>query len=266
MPKKTKKERAQEIFNSDDFLKGVLEKVPEDQRDAALEKLGDYMLKQDEFNRYMDEVREKESQTDAYKKELDDWYAANLRAIEKGAEILRAGSEEEEEVETPKPKPGAVQTPQVAMPDLKGYVKKEEVERILSQKQLEIEQRGAALVGFLTKLGNQHRRDFKEDLDPEALYAHAAKIRAANLQVAYDDMVKERAVQLAEERKAEERKQIEKEVREKLLKEHSSELPYSVPMSEPSALDGLRAKTKETPSFGVQAAVDEYYRGVAGRT
>lgn len=261
MAKKTlaPRERAQEVLTNDEYLKTLLDGMPADKKDTILEKLGGYMLKQDEFNRLA-------NQTTAHRERLDVWYAENQAAIAEGleakAELERlkaegtqagkppAGDDEDEITKTMKKDPPSGLT-------------KDEVERMLAERQALIEQRGLYTIGNVYELGLDHFKRFGEKLDITGLYETARK-NQVDLNTAYQIFAKDKIDEANEAAEKQKFEMLKAKAREEALRELSQNpnLPYIPPTTEPGVLSGLKDGNKQ---HGVQAAVEEFYRMHSGQ-
>lgn len=236
---KNKRARAQEVLSSDEYLKKVLAAIPEAEQEEILSRLGEHVLRQDEFSRLSDEATTREQQAAAAKQQFESKYGETVAYREKLDEWWKEKTKEAATVSTPTDF------------DPTKYLTKDEAARAVASARSESEQQGLALTAALTKIGLQHLHTFGEVLDTNALIDHARKI-GQPIDRAWEDMTRpQREVKLAEAATAHEAKlraDIEKDIRSKL----GPSLVY--PQStEPSTLAGLGAADKK--DFGIAAAV-----------
>lgn len=262
MAKKTlaPKERAQEVLTNDEYLKTLLDGMPADKKDTILEKLGGYMLKQDEFNRLA-------NQTSAHKERLDVWYAENQAAIAEGLEA-KAELERLQAERSTKPPAGddddeISRTMKREAPPAPSGLTKEQVEQMLAERQALIEQRGLYTIGNVYELGLDHFKRFGEKLDITGLYETARK-NQVDLNTAYQIFAKDKIDEANEAAEKQKFEVLKAKAREEALRELSQNpnLPYIPPTTEPGVLSGLKDGNK---GHGVQAAVEEFYRMHSGQ-
>lgn len=255
--KKSKKERAQEVLTSDDYLKKVLEYVPEAERDGVLERLGDHVLMRDDYSRLSDEATQAKTLADQQKALSDKIYADNLKWKADNEKILK---DKWEEVQA---KEKALATPIEGFDPTK-FLTKEEAAKLTADARRDVEAQSLALSDALDAIRARHFKEFGEYLPQGELIAHARKI-GKPVDQAYEDLTRERYAkkreQATEQWKKDERVRIEKEVRSSL----GAAAVYPV-NNEPTTLAGIQvAKPGEqaaaNPNFGVKAAVDAMLRG-----
>lgn len=253
---KKPKEVAEEVLGADPYLKKLLEKATElgGEADQILSALGERVMAKDEYSRAHDQLREKDRAVLAYKTQLDNWYNEKVEALSTGetakAELakLKAGA-------------GGTQPPaSSAVASLEGYVKKDEIEKYINERVALSENQGLTVMTQLGALVGRHHHTYGEPLDTNALVTFARE-KGVGVAAAYDEMFAEKAKALTEKRAAAERKKLEEEIREQVRKEmgHGA---YPVGPQEDSSgntLSGLKQKQGES-DYGVQAAINEYYR------
>ncbi len=251
------------------FLEGILAKIPEDKRATAQEILtpltedfGNGVIRQDTFSRRMNEVSELEQSTKSYKDTLDSWYAKNVEAVEVGAKILSG----EMKAVPASADPDDAGTPPLPTAVLKEFVKKSEVEKMIDAARTTAFQEVGSITTALQGLGYQFQRDFKEPppSDFSSKIWQTAAQKQISLDAAYNELTQERREELNKAQLAADRKKMEEEVRAKIQEElnKSGRLPYPLSNAAEVAttLTALNKKGNTSPEYGVQAALDEYYR------
>jgi hypothetical protein len=150
------------------------------------------------------------------------------------------------------------------MPDLTGYVKKEDVEAAITTRVQQAEANVVPLVSVLNKFSFQHYKDFGEVLDVDGLIAHSRKIQIPIDRGAYESFVKEKIDAKTAKEKEAEIAAAEKRGEER-ARAAGATTPYPTGSpTEPTTLSGLNPK-KDGPQFGVAAAVADFNRAVANR-
>jgi hypothetical protein len=150
-----------------------------------------------------------------------------------------------------------------ALKALEGYVKKEDVTKLLGDTVRRSEETGLALLTQMSSLVSQHLHTYKEPLDAPGLINHA-RSKNMSLTDAYADFTAEKREKLEVERKKDERKKLEEEIRSQLRSEMGHGV-YPVGPGEDATsptLAGLTAQKSKTggdEQFGVKAALDAYY-------
>jgi hypothetical protein len=258
--------------NPKEVAKPVIEKllarVPEAQREAVrAELLKDEVLDEfgtplvqvadqyDAVQQAVAAVNKQKADTDSYREQLNQWFIDQSGNLTKGSaaleelERLKAGGDH--------PAPGVTTS---TAPDLSKYITKDEAAKgvadILSQK----DQFNMYLASKVPSLVIDHYDKFKEKLNPQDLFNHAGKMRTNDLDAAYADLFKDKIT--AATKKAEDDR-IESAVKERLSERLAKlKMPYptdgGVESVSSPVLDGM--KSKDQSQYGVQAAVDEYYR------
>lgn len=230
--------------------------------EAALKYLGDAALMRSDYSRRQDELAEKQAELEAYKNQLDEWYQEKLPVIEAGSRAMASDGNDEPPTTPTSP----IRTPAAPQVDLKDYIKKSELESLIAQRAAQLEQRSALLGAAVSSLGFKHQKDFNEPIEPlmPQIYDLAAK-KQIPLDAAYAEVTAERRAALEEQRQKEARKKLKEELRQEILTEQRANpmLPYAPSTTEPSTLTGLTKDASKQPTageYGVQAAVDEFYR------
>lgn len=255
MPKPlTPEERArQRAEGAKTFLAEVFQKIPEDKRAGVadvlqapevLEMVGQNLLRQQEFSRFMDagrsQLESERQQVVAQKAALDDWWGQNSAAVsravalEKEVEDLRrrmsgSGSagvtDDDEFLGTPEPKPRPASTPapkDQSMPDQSRFVTRDALSALAQEAELN----QLKLTTMITRIGLQHSAEFQEVLDVDDLVQYAQDSKLP-LPLAYDQYVKERREAKAQAA-VEERIRQAREEGEKAGRAAASALPYPV--------------------------------------
>lgn len=253
--RKTKKERGQEVWDSNEYLKSIIAQIPEDKRDAVLEHLGEHALRQDEFSSLADEAAAKAKEAAdakaAAEKALNENIAwrdhTNKWLTEKQAELAARES--------------ALSTPNGSLDPTK-FVTKEEIAKLTTQARSEAQQEALNFGAAVDAIRERHFKKFGEYLPQGDLIAHAQKI-GKTIDVAYEDMMAPRFAELAEKQqeqwKKDTREQIEREVRSSL----GPGIVYPV-NNEPTTLAGItpaQPNPNQAPQFGKQAAIAAMLRG-----
>lgn len=251
-----------------EFLAELLAKLPESQRakaqeafasaeaDAALIALGEGTLRQSDYSRVSNEVKTKEQEVDAWKGQLDTWFADKKAALEE-ADRLRANP-------NPNPNPNPIPPVQPLPPDLSKFVSPEQLAKTLEQTE-----RGALV--FITesnRLTAQHYKDFGEVLDLSPLLAHK-RVMEVGLTEVYKELHKEQLDAKATAAEAARVAVIRDEERKKLQAEMAgTHQPYPVRGNEASTLDHIEAtRAGQNPALkSVADMTAEYDRLNAVRT
>lgn len=258
--KKSKKERAQEVLTSDEYLKKVLQYVPEAEQGDLLERLGDHVLMRDDYSRLSDEAAAAKRAADEEAAKGKALYESNLKWREDNLKALQAEQQKLEEQKK------ALATTSNLDPtfDASKFLTKEEAAKLTAAARRDVEAQSLALSDALDAIRARHFKEFGEYLPQGELIAHARKI-GKPVDQAYEDLTRERYAkkqeQATEQWKKDERARIEKEVRSSL----GAAAVYPV-SNEPTTLAGIQvAKPGEqaaaNPNFGVKAAVDAMLRG-----
>jgi len=269
-PKKEDKlKRAQEIL-SKVFGEEAIAAIPEDQREAKLEELAEYVMRQDEFNRSMNatqsELEELRKHRDTYIKaqswyeNLKDWHNeqqkenANLRAkVVTLEERLQSGGgddldDDSDASTTRRPKPPTPPAP-AALPA--NVVTKDVLQQALNQGVGQ----AASFMASLNKLSNKHRKEFADDLDWDELVKFSTEQSLDPWTSGYDAYVAEAREQAREAEVEKKVKDAEKRGREAARAEmQAAALPH---LSGPSSGFGgtLSGLSKDHKKGGVDGAV-----------
>jgi hypothetical protein len=213
-------------------------------------------MARDDYSRGMDELRAKETSLEAYKGTLDGWYKEKLPLLEQG----KTASEELARLKAA----GGISTDASAtMKALEGFVKKEDVDKYVSEQLRRSEEVGIHVMTQMSGLVAQHQHQYNKPLDTAALLVHA---RSKNLSLvdAYRELTADDAKALQDKRAKEERSKLEQEIRSQLQKEMGHGVyPVASEESTSPTLAGLSGQKKSADgaeNFGVKAALDEYYR------
>lgn len=257
------------------YIDRLLSKIPEGERAAVAAHLGkDEVL--DEFGKPLVEVENAvewvnaesakvaadKKNTETYRDSLNNWFIENADTLQKGSaaiEKLEKGGVQLQD------RADGIQTPQA--PDLSKFMTREEASKGLADLLAQKDQWNGYVMAKVPALVIEHYDRYHEKLDPQALFAHAGKMRTNDLDLAYLDLTKEKRA--TAEKAAEDKRiatAVDEQVREKMAK---MRMPYPSPEGvEPSPiLEGWKGKPGEkNPEYGVDAAVNEFYQNqVAGR-
>lgn len=254
MPKP--REVAEKVLSGNDYLKEVLALIPDDKKDPILSALGERVMARDDYSRAQDQLRDKEGAVTAYKATLDSWYGANLEKLEAGSKALEALEK------APKDAP-AGGAPSAAVASLEGYIKKEDVEKLLTAKLRESEEQGLSVMAPLVDLTVQHLQEFGKRISPQEIITHARK-HGQNLNEAYLDMTSEAREAKSKKDEESKMKKLREEIRAEVLKE-SGHGVYPVGVDSAlggSALAGLKAPKEQV---GVAAAIADFNANAMSR-
>lgn len=259
--KKSKRERGQEVWEANDYLKGLLAQIPDDKRESVLEHLGEHALRQDEFSRLSDEAAQKAKAAEEEKQKAEALRLANEEWRNKSNAWL---AEKQKEIAD---KEAALTTTQGV--DLSKVLTKEEATRLLAQTRQEADAQSLAFIEAVDTIRARHFKEFGEYLTTGELVAHARKV-GKPVDAAYDDMTRDRyadkAKKAAEQREKEIYAQAEKDIRSKL----GQGMPYPVGNQSDEVgnqtLAGVSASKPgeapaANPNYGVKAAVQAMLRG-----
>lgn len=260
--KKSKKERAQEVLTSDDYLKKVLQYVPEAEQADLLERLGDHVLMRDDYSRLSDEATQAKTLAEQQKALSDKIYADNLKWKAENEAFLKNKLDELTKKEQ------ALATTSNLAPDFdpSKFLTKEEAAKLTAEARRDVEAQSLALTDAIDSLRARHFKEFGEYLTQGELISHARKI-GKPVDQAYEDLTRtryeEKSKKATEDWKAAERAKIEKEIRSSL----GAAAVYPV-NNEPTTLAGIVVnKPGETaqanPKYGVAAAVNAMLSGEA---
>lgn len=251
---KKKSEYAAEVLQKDDYLKEVLSLIPEDKKEVILDRLGERVMARDEFSRSMDDLRTKEQANVAYKETLDGWWNEKLSSLEEG---------DKAKAELAKLK-GNTAPASDALKQLEGFIKKEDHEKIVSERIRASEEAGLNVITSLTKLGLSHLHEYGEALDPDAVVAAARKTNKS-LHDAYMDLTTEKREAKRAKAEKDREEKLRAEIRAELQKEQGHGVfptgPTLTPEMGGSALTGL----KKQEGTGVAAAVEDFFKNSTSR-
>lgn len=253
------------------FLADVLAKLPAEQQAqakalfedagaaAALEVIGQGVLRQSDYSRQANELKTKETELETWHQSLTGWYEG------KQAELAELPTlrEKVKGLGTPDPTDPTHRQPAAPVVDPAKYVSKEDFDKTLADTE-----RGA--VGFFSQLNAlslKHYQQFGEILDTDQLLQDK-RIVQLGLQGVYAEVHKEQLDQKAAEAAKKAEDAIRADERAKTLAAAAAtQHPYPVRGNEPSTLDVLEAA--RSGSAPVHKSVDdmaaEYARLGAGR-
>jgi hypothetical protein len=217
------------------FLEQVLAHVPADKQaavrealatsDAALTELGAATMRQSDYSRGMDTLKEQQAATAAWKEQLDGWFATNQARL--------AATESA----TPNPNPAA---PAITTPafDASKYISREDVATALAEK----ENQFVNALAYTSTLAARHLFTFQEPLDLPALMKNP-EISSLGIDGVYQKVYAER---LAAKAKEADDKAFDARYQARLAEERKAnpQMPYPVfgqPNREPTPLDAIEA-------------------------
>lgn len=271
------------VKKGQEFVEGILQHVPEDQREAvkaalmaegALDYVGSAALRQEEFSALAAETQAKAAEANALIAKNQEWYQNNLPLLNKGASADKL----EAEVKKLTKRLKAVQADPDADPEdvdaatdkfakaTENLISKDAAKALVDDAvrsaTLSTQQSGLDLVITISDLSARHLADFKEPLNSRDLITFAQK-NNTNIVDAYNKMNAEKMEARAESLKSEERAALKKQVREELLKEMPSQGHglYPVGSAEPisSTLGALKPGAKpNAPVDVIDRAVNAY--------
>jgi hypothetical protein len=264
------------------FLTGVLAKLPEEQRGQvetifksaeakdAVTALGDATLARSDYSRSMDQLREKEQALTEYYTRLNSWYSENKGMLDAAAQQGQPFSPPAAgygQAPGPVQAGTAIQTP--GAPASRA-VTPEDMRRIAEEAVNDAGRDYIALTGFMMTQGARHQHLFNEPLDMTEI-VNNPKLgrpiagqpgRVYSLQDAYQEKFGER---LAKKHQEQEDARINELVEKRLAERTSAQASHPFPLrQESSPLDVLT--TKEGPAaHTLDSAVAEYERLVAAK-
>jgi hypothetical protein len=218
----------------------VVDKLTKNEK--VLLALGEHVLRQDDYSRFMDDATKKRNGTEEWHRKLTAWKAqidTNLTA--KGLKFDEATGEVVEINPTrkapngdpnPNPEPPAV--------DLSGFVRKEDVNRQISEAVQAANTHAYSVSAYLTQLAGDHYKEFDEVLNQAELAVYCRDHNLAVDKGGYAEYVRSkrdaRAAKVAEDAL----KAAEEKGYKRALQEQGSALPYPVSTGgESGALLGL---------------------------
>lgn len=272
---KTKEEKAKERRErGQTYLKELMARVPEDNREAVeevlktdevLDHIGEHVLRQSDYSRHMNETKKAQdtlqADIDKYQKLYDD----NVRWRQSQEDSVKTMQAENDRYKTMlaadpllggEGGDGTPPTRPNGELDLKDYIKREDAEKALKERLEETERNGVQLMAMLSTIQAKHLKEFDEALDAQELFEHATKSKLP-LPAAYQDFVKDRVEESRKKAHEEEIKQAREEGRMEAIRKPV--LPHNVGNNEPTAIDVLAMDEKARSEFGLTKAVDEYY-------
>lgn len=250
------------------FLAEVLAKLPTElqaqakaafeaaEASAAIEVLGEGVLRQADYGRAMTEVQAKETELETWHGQLNEWFGGVKEELV-AARTKKPGTE---------PIDPVTKQPVTSTIDPTKVVTKEQLEQVLGDTE-----RGAVqFFSNLNALSLQHFKDFGEVLDTNALLTDKRLLKGElKLDDVYKDAHKEKLTAKAQKAEADQREAIRLEERTKLQKEMATtHHPYPVSGREgPSTLDAIEAaRTGQAPvAKSVDDMAAEYSRLAAGQ-
>lgn len=251
-------------------MEGVLSKIKDEAKRKEMEAIfladediADYVgsgtLAQDEFSRVMAGAQALEERNKNWKTNLDTWHAEKLKDLEEGqAAIARLKALDASGGGGGNPNPDPDPNPNPTRVDLSGYIKKEEVQKLIQDGIAQASGEVVPLVTTMTRLADHHRATFGEALDTDGLVAHCRKVQLPMDRGGYEDFVKDK---IAAKNKADQEAIVaaaEKRGEERALQRLNA-TPYPVvDGSEITTLSGLTKDPTKPGEYGVDAAVKLY--------
>lgn len=250
---KKPREVAESVFGSNDYLKKVLALVPDEDRENVLSALGERVMAKDDYSRSMDDLTKKETAVLSYKETLDTWYGEKAQLLDE-AEKLKAG----------KPAP-VVEGGSAALKDLENYIKKDDLEKIVTARLKNSEETALNLFPRVMDLAVKHLHEYGKPLNPSEVIAHARKMETT-LEAGYLDMTKDlreaRAAKAEEDRRA----KVREEIRAELQKENGHGVfPTGPNPGVESTLSGLGQDGNNRSSNRLKDAIEDHYKNGAAR-
>ena len=248
-----------------DFLKGVLAKLPESLRNKPLEEIvaaaeakealttvGDSVLARSDYSKHMDAIREEKAKlTEDYEK-LTAWYEEKKQVLDEYGRI-------KPEYDKLKADPLRPRTP-VTDPalDPSKFIDKDTFAKEMREQQMA----AANYLGLQQAITLKHYNDFKEVIDTRELLNDPNLGKTApdghvyGLLDAYQTKYHDK---LAEKAKADEDARINKLADERVAeKMKGMQQPFPIRRSEPSVLDLIETPAKDAPKHDVDSAVALY--------
>lgn len=240
------KEVAEKLMSGNAYLKEVLALIPDEKKDTVLNALGEHVMLREDYSRGKDAV-------DAYKQTLDGWYAEKVGFLESGSKAV-------EELEALKKASPAAGT-SAAVTSLEGYIKKDEVEKLLNERLRQSEETGLAVMTPMVNLAAQHLHDYGKPLNSADVVAYARK-NGKNLNEAYLDITADARQAKAEATEKARMEKLRQEIRAEVIKEQGHQVyPVGIESASGSALSGLKSKE----NTGVAAAIADYNANAMSR-
>jgi post-segregation antitoxin (ccd killing protein) len=221
------------MFDVDEWLDSLKDKLPEGDLEAARKELKSGFLRQDDYSRKMDANREtltkQQKELDAHQNRLDAWYAENEKRLAMAAsfESQYGSIEDFEKVAGGYVSPSGEQFSNAEVAQLKqelGSLKKAyEVQARNVQAALnQVQGQSINLTKFAVSKAMKHQKDFKEDFDIDAFDGFVAEKMASNhsfrdLNDAYEAFVAPKRVEKEKQDREEWEKQRIKELRMEVM-------------------------------------------------
>jgi hypothetical protein len=253
-----------------EFLKGILDKIPEEKRQAIEEALkadeivdhiGDGALRQSDYSRAMDETREQQKVAEAEKAKYTELYDNNVQWLtdqKAGIVDMQSRLKDRDDELARLRKAGddgdfGEDTPPI---DVSKFVSKAEFDAAVDKRVAGLERDAMTIIPLLNQISLRHFKTYGEVLDGQELFKHAQTV-GLPLAQAYEDMTKDLAAkQQTDEIEAKLEAARKEGFNEAMAKaREGGGLPYPVTNNEPTTMDGLGKEGE----FGVEAALDEYY-------
>lgn len=250
---KSKKEVAEAELGGDPYLKEILALIPEEKKDTILSALGEKIMPRQDYSRAMDEIRNKETAVLTYKESLDRWWGENTQKLDEYEKLKSKASAD------PAPSGGSD-----TLKALEGYIKKDEVDKLVNERLRQSEENGLNLFPSMMEIATKHLSEYGQVINPNEIIAHA---RSKNLSMrdAYMDLSKDLREEKA--KKAEEARvaKMREELRQELMKEQGHGIfPVSPDSGVSSGLAGLKAEIPNTSSR-ISAAIEDHFKNGATR-
>jgi len=257
-----------------EFIAGVLEKVPEEQRAAVkaaleaeevLDYVGSHALRQDEFSAAMEEAKRLETESKILIAKNQEWYQDNLPLLNKGAkadELDKEVKKLNKRLKAIQEDPDSDQTDITAAEDkfakaTENLISKEAakamVDEAVKNATLSTQANGLDLVITMTDLASRHLADFREPLDSRALILYAQK-NSTNIVDAYNRIYAEKIEGNKEAKAAEERAALKKQLREELIKEMPAQGHGLYPVGTGEPISSTLGALTNKPAPGVDIA------------
>ena len=260
----------------EEFIQGILEKVPEEKReqlksllsdDEVLSYAGEHVLMRDEFSRGMDGIKTAREQVKARQDQLDSWWQANSAALTEHPKLQKELDELRTKVAAGAGGGGEdldEDALKLKLDELtKKMVTKEEGVKTVRDALNESEGRMLSFLDKIQPLSHRHSKSFDEPLNVSGLVEFSVKHGINDLEDAYSKFYSEKLAEQRQKLEAEREKKLRADIRKELEEEaRKNGAPYPISRREglgPSTLSGLMTKGDE-PTVGVKAAVDAYYR------
>jgi hypothetical protein len=222
-----------------------------------VEQIGGGTLRQSEFSKGMDELRQ-------WHKDMSEWWREN-EGKAKGYDALKAENDrlkaqgavlDDDDLDEERRRPTL---------DPSRFVSKEDFDKAVAQQLQQKEQEFLRFNALSQKLAMNHFKEFGEVLDLDEVISHASETRQ-QLLPAYSDMVRERR----EKKQGEDLKaRLDAARAEGAAEERKkfSGVPFVAKPTVPSTLDGLEAKEgQKAPDLSIDALVAQHNELAARRS